>query len=221
MPFQDTLKVDSATASNGGLYVKCRFTSDDEPERRVWKVTTRTDSSRGEQLYQAMITIPKREESDKDDDWVTVHVPFTDFKFVSGARLIADVTSKMNVTGGLYQIGMVMSKFTIAKNMTSIENFRPGYFELQLAEIGLYNEDGAADNNNEEDSSKSSAVMDVQVLSKDEASKQSPVLLKILRPVAKLFFSEKRYVGFVFCFSVERVLCRSSPFPNNKLHNLL
>ena len=178
---------------DGGLYVKCRFTSDDEPERRVWKVTTRTDTSRGEQLYQAMIEIPKC----NNDNWVTVHVPFEDFRLVRGARLMADTESKMNVTGGLYQIGMVMSKFTIAKNMTAIDNFRPGYFELQISEIGVYSKaatttkDVTAIEANVDDKSK----MEVQVLSKEQASKRLPILLKVLRPVSKLFFSEQRYVS--------------------------
>ena len=197
------MKVNSqfAGADNGGdgLYVKCRFTSDDEPERRVWKVTTRTDTSRGEQLYQAMIEIPKKNSADENDTWVTIRVPFEEFRLVRGARLMADTESRINVTGGLYQIGMVMSKFTIAKNMTAIDNFRPGYFELQISEIGLYSSTPKSTTKDEpavvvvvDEDDDDKSKMEVQVLSKEQASKRLPILLKVLRPVSKLFFSEQR-----------------------------
>jgi hypothetical protein len=37
-----------------------------------------------------------------------------------------------------------MSKFVLGATMTELENFRPGFFELQLREVGVYKEDTSA-----------------------------------------------------------------------------
>jgi len=178
MPFQEPIRVGSAE----GFYLLCRFTSDDEPERRVWKVTTRSEDSRGEQLYQAMFQISKSNQEAENGGWQRVLVPFDSFVQVRGPRLV-DGAPKLNVTAGLYQVGVALSKFQIASTTKELEDFRAGYFELQLKEIGVYT------------SSPSDTALlgseTVQTLTKEEAEKRKPVLLKILFPVSKLLFSEK------------------------------
>jgi hypothetical protein len=159
-----------------GLYLQCRLTSDDEPERRVWKVTTRSEQSRGEQLYQAMFEMPKT----RDDEWNTIKIPFSSFRQVRGPRLV-EGGAPLNTTAGLFQIGMTLSKFQFGKNVTEIENFRSGYFQLQLKEIGVYKADLS-----------SLAVASPNTLPKEVAAKNKPLVLKILFPIVKIFFSEKR-----------------------------
>jgi hypothetical protein len=172
LPFEGPLKVGDAE----GLYLQCRLTSDEEPERRVWKVTTRSEQSRGEQLYQAMFEMPKT----RDDEWSTVKIPFSSFVQVRGPRMV-EGGAPLNTTAGLFQIGISLSKFQIGKNVTEIENFRPGYFELQLKEIGVYKAD-----------KMDLAVASPNTLPKEVVAKNRPFVLKILFPIVKIFFSEKR-----------------------------
>jgi hypothetical protein len=124
-----------------GFYVKCRLASDDEPERRIWKITTRTRSDRGELLYQAPFDLVSAVEAAKEtaDEWCTVKVPFDSFLYVRGPRVIPD-GPQLNSTTGLYQIGMTMSKFVFGANTNELENFRDGFFEFQIREIGLFKE---------------------------------------------------------------------------------
>lgn len=176
-----------------GFYVTCRLTSDDEPERRVWKMTTRTKPDRGELLYQAPFDLSTAAAAvaSRDDGggggWATVKVPFGSFNYVRGPRMIPD-GPPLNTTAGLYQIGMTMSKFAFGvKQMTEMENFRDGFFELQLKEIGLYK-----DNNDSKVDGTMDAVATPIVYSKLEAKSKRPLLLKVLLPVANIFFSEER-----------------------------
>ena len=173
LPFQSPIKVQDAE----GIYLCCRLTSDDEPERRIWKVTTRTEESRNEQLYQAMFELPKTNE---ENDWNMVKVKFSDFVQVRGPRIVEN-GPKLNTKSGLFQIGMALSKFQISSNGTQIEDFRPGYFELQVKEIGMYK--------------SGDSPLDIAfpgTLEKKEADRKKPLILKILAPIAKVFFSEKR-----------------------------
>jgi hypothetical protein len=178
LPFEEPLQVGDAD----GIYLICRLTSDKEPERRVWKITTRSEQSRGEKLYQAEYTLPKG----SFDDWsevVPITVPFTDFKLVSGPRMMVEA-APLNVTGGLYQLGLSLSKFQIAQNLTEIKDFLPGFFELQIKEIGLYQ-------TQPESSQSEFLVRTPSTLSKEEAEKQRPTLVKLLLPLFRVMFSEK------------------------------
>jgi hypothetical protein len=56
---------------NGGFYITCRLVSDNEPERRVWKMTTRTRPDRGELLYHAPVNLTVDETS--SDPSVSYH----------------------------------------------------------------------------------------------------------------------------------------------------
>jgi len=170
--FEEPLQVSDAE----GFYIDCRLTSDDEPGRRVWKMTTRSERSRGEELYQAQFTLP----SNSTDEWTRVKIPFTDFKLVRGPRMVEGGTP-LNATAGIYQIGLSMSKFLISQNTTEIDNFRPGYFELQLKAIGLYS-----------NTSKSLQLTEPSTLSPAESKRRRPLVVKMLLPVLGLLFSEER-----------------------------
>ena len=212
-PFREPLDA----AGSQGLFVDCRLASDDEPERRVWKITCRVDESRGEMVYQAAFPMPRGAEFSR------VFVPFDDFQLVRGPRVVPGAP-KLNVTNGIYQselvrlrrfalsichlasvllthtfcivhpfltctylfisVGMSLSKFVIGVNTTELENFRPGFFDLQIRQIGFYNNA----NTNKEDMP---GVVSVDTLSKAEVDKRRPLLLKILLSISKLFFSEK------------------------------
>ena len=92
LPFREPLDA----AGSQGLFVDCRLASDDEPERRVWKITCRVDGSRGEMVYQAAFPMPKGAEFSR------VFVPFDDFQLVRGPRVVPGAP-KLNVTNGIYQ----------------------------------------------------------------------------------------------------------------------
>ena len=170
LPFREPLDA----AGSDGIFVDCRLASDDEPERRVWKITCRTDTSRGEMVYQAAFPLAA------GSDFSRVFVPFDDFQLVRGPRVVPDAP-KLNVTGGIYQIGMSLSKFVIGVNTTELENFRPGFFDLQIRQIGFFSANSA----------KNMPAVAVNTLSKAEVKKKRPLLLKILLPISKIFFSEQ------------------------------
>ena len=193
LPFKDAPL--NATRQDG-VYLDCSLVSDDEAERRVWKMTVRVDSSRGEVVYQSQfdlkqaIDVAKEQQSLNDDNtddngvWARVLVPFDKFQLVRGPRLIPD-GPPLNVTSGIYQIGMTMSKFVMNVNTTELENFRPGYFDLRIKRIGFYNGNTSTDTTSDQANNVPST------LSKEESLKKRPIVLKLLFPIAKLLFSEQ------------------------------
>ena len=181
-PFREPLQV---VQEAEGLYVVARLASYDEPERRAWKMSTRTEQGRGEVVYQAPFVFPSAETA-MTEEWSYIEIPFTDFRLVRGPRQVPNAPP-INTTNGLYQIGITMSKFAFGQNTSEIENFRDGFFQLDLGEIGFYTHTP----------NKELSVVTPAVLSKQEAKKKRPFLLKVLSPVGSLFFSERRYV--VFC----------------------
>mmetsp|Transcript_6163 Transcript_6163/g.15241 ORF Transcript_6163/g.15241 Transcript_6163/m.15241 type:complete len:444 (-) Transcript_6163:161-1492(-) len=193
LPFQDgvPLKVVDDEAKRDGFYLTVRLASDNEPERRVWKLTTRVENVQTTELvYQTDFEIPPQTPNDGDDDgfgsqWKTIRVPFDRFVQVRGPRIVPD-GPPLDVTGGLYQVGMTMSKFRIMANATELANFRPGYFELQIRDIGLYT------NVAEVLPSGATAIDAPSTVTKEEALRKRPLLLRVLLPAAKLFFSENR-----------------------------
>lgn len=92
--------------------------------------------------------------------------------------------ASLDTSGGIYQVGMTMSKFVFGKNLTELEGFRDGFFEFHMKEIGLYKDSN--------DKAAQLAPVVPNVLTKQEAQKQRPLVLKVLLPIAKLFFSEQR-----------------------------
>jgi len=195
----DNSDSDSESIPRDGFYLKVRLTSDNEPERRVWKLTTRVENvSRSEQLYQAMFEIPKQNEADWDgdiavtNDWKIIKVPFDSFVQVRGPRIVEN-GPPLDLTGGLYQIGMTMSKFQMATNMTEFENFRPGYFELQIQKIGVYTGVSAVSDPDAIAVTQHQTPIDTPMtLTKKEAEQKKPMALKVLFPILKLFFNEKQ-----------------------------
>lgn len=124
-----------------GFFITVRFASDQEPERRVWKLSTRTENVQNtEQVYQAIFEIPKQQ-NDKDDTtgWTTIYVPFASFIEVRGPRIVENAPPLNVQNGGIYQIGLSLSKFqTKSTNVTELPNFRSGYFDLHIQTIGVY-----------------------------------------------------------------------------------
>lgn len=167
-------------AGADGFYIVVRLTSDTDADRRVWKLSTRVKPDRGELLYQAPFSF----QQETTDEWSRIKIPFDSFRLVRGPRFVADGAA-LNTTGGLYQVGMTMSKFVFGGDLQPLDNFRDGFFELQIQEIGLY-KDGK--------DVQPLEVSSPEVLGKEETKKKRPLLLKLLGPVSKLFFSEKRYV---------------------------
>lgn len=181
LPFVKPIDV----TNTDGIFIDCRLASDNEPERRIWKMTVRTDSSRGEQVYQSQFQIPASNTTEiesGDGSWKRIKVPFDSFQLVRGPRLIID-GPKLNTTGGLFQIGMTMSKFLMRENTTTLENFRPGFFELQIERIGLFKNDPVA-------LSSTPSSMQVDALSKKEAARKRPIIFRTILPVVKFLFSE-------------------------------
>jgi len=193
-----------------GVFLELNLASDDEPERRMWKVTLRTNTSRGEMVFQSEFDLAQAVNQAKLDqkDWARVQISFDDFRLVRGPRLVVD-GEKLDVSGGIFQIGMTLSKFKIAVNTTELEGFRPGFFDLHVRKIGFYKnkEDGSdasesdhaytdadavAEEEDDEDIAKVQAQVQIpDTLSKKEAARKRPLPLKILFPIAKLLFSEK------------------------------
>merc|ERR1711865_996004 len=81
------------------------------------------------------------DQHDKDDQdaWETIFVPFASFIEVRGPRIVENGTPLNVQKGGIYQIGLSLSKFqTKSTNVTELPNFRSGYFELHIQTIGVY-----------------------------------------------------------------------------------
>jgi len=169
LPFQEPLSVGNAD----GLYIECRLASDNDTDRRVWKMSTRTEKSRGEELYQSEFKIKP------GNEWNRLPLPFSNFNKVRGARLVFGA-ERIDPSEGLYQIGLTMSKFLMAENMTEIPSFRPGYFELQVKSMGLYSSNA-----------QNVTVSSPTILSPEEIKQNRPIIAKIVFPVIKLLFSEK------------------------------
>eukprot|EP00978_Attheya_sp_CCMP212_P042736 scaffold265886_cov50-Attheya_sp.AAC.1 len=182
LPFKEPLETKHAD----GIFVECRLGSDDEPERRVWKVTLRTNTSRGEMVYQAQFTLPKDNKDQSQEMFVCIKVPFSDFKLVRGPRMVPDAPA-VDTSSGIYQIGLSMSKFIIGLVPRELENFRPGFFELQIRRIGFFKIETSV-----VEGSVTTPSVAANTISKQEAEKKRPTLLKILSPIAKVFFSEQR-----------------------------
>ena len=200
--------------ASDGFYLRCRLVSDNEADRRVWKLTTRTKPDRGELLYQAPIRLTEAANQYSKpvernlSDWVTVYAPFDSFRLVRGPRIIENGPF-LNISKGIYQIGMSMSQFLFAASSNSTEktlsNFRDGYFELHIEEIGVYvNSDPSSRNDVSHfkansmltttllNSQLQDCSLPLNVYSKPEMKEQQPTLLKFLILISKIFFSERR-----------------------------
>ena len=134
-----------------GIFLELHLASDDEPERRMWKVVLRNNTSRREMVFQSKLDLAKaqammmmEEEEDKEKDWASVQISFDDFRLVRGPRLVVD-GEKLDVSGEIFQIGMTLRKFKITVNTTELEGFRERFFDLHVRKIGFYRNKEAAD----------------------------------------------------------------------------
>lgn len=102
--------------------------------------------------------------------------------------------AQLNVTGGLFQLGLAASTFLISSNMTKLDNFRPGYFCVEIREIGFYGE-------NVEEAPKLEPPS-LEVLSKRQIEQRRPIMLRVILPVRSYSFLNKgasvSVVGFSF-----------------------
>ncbi|OEU18222.1 hypothetical protein FRACYDRAFT_236493 [Fragilariopsis cylindrus CCMP1102] len=222
LPFKDGRPL--VVQNQNGFYLKLRLDSDNEPERRVWKMTTRTQNIQtSEQVYQSSFVIPKRRveketEAEKENEDKTTTTTVDELESsaammdlsnliipnIRGPRIVEN-GPPLDVSNGIYQIGLSLSKFQIQKNVTQLDNFRDGYFNLHIKEIGVYNANNAnneqmdaANDNGTKTTATATAttgaanLLTTQTLTKEEAKNKRPLLLKILSPIATLFFNEKR-----------------------------
>ena len=175
LPFVEPLNLTGFS----GLYITCALTSDQDADRRVWKVVLRTkDGTRGEVVYQAPFKINPRLSGLQ-----RILVPFDAFKLVRGPRLVPNAPPvDSSATGTIYQIGLTASKFEMSAVPKELPNFRSGYFQLDIGEIGAYARDEKAE------------VADAEApasLSADEKMAGQPVAVKTLRRVLNVFFNER------------------------------
>ena len=188
-----------------GVYIDCQLASDNEAYRRVWKMTLRTEASRGEKVYQAEYNLQEamnneaslKEVGQTNNSWARVMIPFNNFQLVRGPRLIPNSPKIDVASSGIYQIGMTMSKFKMAINTTEIDNFRSGYFELKIQRIGFYTTTTYSDNAEKNDV----LVNDMYLvpppsvpdtLSKSESMKRRPIVLKLLLPIIRLILGTEQ-----------------------------
>ena len=175
-------------------------------------MTLRTEASRGEKVYQAEYNLQEAmndaaaaaaaPSSSNNSSWARVMIPFNNFQLVRGPRLIPNSPKIDVASSGIYQIGMTMSKFKMAINTTEIDNFRSGYFELQIQRIGFFTTATYSDNAEKNDvavndmsSNNSSSMMMVVVpdtLSKSESMKRRPIVLKLLLPMIRLILGTEQ-----------------------------
>ncbi|CAE8648008.1 unnamed protein product [Polarella glacialis] len=170
-PFAKPLNLTGAD----GIYISCRLSSDEDSERRVWKLSLRTGEGRGEVVYQA----PYKPSA---ATMQPVFVPFSDFVLVRGPIAVPDAPRVTNVSA-IYQIGFTCSKFVIGPTMLGLEGFRNGTFQLDVAELGAYAVAQTID-------SPLAAQPSPKMMPEKEVQQNRPLLLKLLLPVLGLVFSE-------------------------------
>jgi hypothetical protein len=189
-----------------GVYIDCQLASDNEAYRRVWKMTLRTEASRGEKVYQAEYNLQEamnneaslKEVGQTNNSWARVMIPFNNFQLVRGPRLIPNSPKIDVASSGIYQIGMTMSKFKMAIDTTEIDNFRSGYFELQIQRIGFYTTTATYSDNAEKNDVLVNDMYLVpppsvpDTLSKSESMKRRPIVLKLLLPIIRLILGTEQ-----------------------------
>lgn len=199
LPFIESLD----TTGQDGIYIDCRLASDDEPQRRVWKLTMRTEAKRASEIvYQAEFDLntegSNHQKDGVDKEWLRVKIPFDAFRLVRGPRLMPDMPNA-DVSKGIYQVGVSLSKFVMGEKMTELPDFRPGYFELQVQGIGFFKDPATTDSitttviegaKNDVDEVRGKPIV-LETVSKVDADKDRPALFKIISPIFKILFSEQ------------------------------
>jgi len=171
-----------------GVYVDAALVSDNDVARRAWKMTIRTGASRGEVVHSAEWTPMVGVDGVRGPSFI----PFEDFKLVRGPRLVEGAPPlNASACATTYGFGLTISKFGAARagGTPVVENFRDGPFAVKLNAVGAY---GAA----------AAAAPRPQLIGAGGSTPNSPgspiksnglvlgAALAVLRPVAKLVFSE-------------------------------
>jgi hypothetical protein len=169
-----------------GVSIVCGLESDDEPTRRTWKATVRTQNNRGEVVYQASFVPPV---ADKDVNSMPpeVRIPWESFRLVRGPVVVPDVPPlSADQCTAVYGLGLIMSRFGPSGPMPT---FREGPFRLALHQYGVYTADG-------KDAATAPTTLPAAANLGDKSSensgrtKNSPISV-VLGPLIKLVFSEK------------------------------
>eukprot|EP00310_Coccolithus_braarudii_P025570 CAMPEP_0183355848 /NCGR_PEP_ID=MMETSP0164_2-20130417/42100_1 /TAXON_ID=221442 /ORGANISM="Coccolithus pelagicus ssp braarudi, Strain PLY182g" /LENGTH=378 /DNA_ID=CAMNT_0025529089 /DNA_START=14 /DNA_END=1150 /DNA_ORIENTATION=+ len=173
-----------------GLYVDAALLSDEDVDRRAWKLTIRTGASRGEVVHSAEW---KPRVGDSNDG--PKLIPFSDFRLVRGPRLVPGAPP-LNASSckSVFGIGMTLSKFAAANadGMATVDNFRDGPFNVALYNVGAYTtREAPADI----PSPQRNSVSQSKPNSSGNPIKSNGVFvglaLALLRPIGSLVFSEE------------------------------
>ena len=166
--------------------IACAFESDDEPERRTWKATVRTQNDRGEVVYQASFVPPVS--SGVSEEASCVCIPWSEFRLVRGPVVVPGVPPlSKDRCDSVYGLGLIMSRFGPRGPMP---DFREGPFRLALRGLGVFSDSP---------SDASPPALDLVAAVAENAGKKSSenrgtrnVVTWILAPLIKVAFSESR-----------------------------
>ena len=175
-----------------GISIVCGLESDDEPARRTWKATVRTQNNRGEVVYQASFVPPvsvassKAKDAEGDAIPTEVRIPWESFRLVRGPVVVPDVPPlSADQCGEVYGLGLIMSRFGPNGPMP---DFRDGPFRLALHRYGVYALNG--DGIDPPLTLPRAATLGDRSSENSGRMKNSPLSL-VLGPLIKLVFSEK------------------------------
>ena len=157
-----------------GVFIDCEaLPIGAAPSKRVWKMAIRTKQDRGEVVYQAAF--------DVDTKRKVVRLPYSAFRLVRGPRLMPGVpplsASQVNET---YQMSIVVSKFEVSETGSALADFEEGLFALRLFAVGTFVESLAS----------GPTPTLPRALTEEEQKAAAPAMIKLLRPLLGVFFSE-------------------------------
>ena len=170
-----------------GISIVCSLESDDEPERRTWKATVRTQNDRGEVVYQASFVPPVAKDVAKDASKdAEVRIPWESFRLVRGPVVVPDAPPlSADRCEAVYGLGLIMSRFGPNGPMP---DFRDGPFRLALHRYGVYASNGGGVD--PPTTLPWAAMLGDRSSENSGRTKNSPLSL-VLGPLIKLVFSEK------------------------------
>lgn len=170
-----------------GISIVCSLESDDEPERRTWKATVRTQNDRGEVVYQASFVPPVAKDVAKDASKdAEVRIPWESFRLVRGPVVVPDAPPlSADRCEAVYGLGLIMSRFGPNGPMP---DFRDGPFRLALHRYGVYASNGGGID--PPTTLPRAAMLGDRSSENSGRTKNSPLSL-VLGPLIKLVFSEK------------------------------
>ena len=172
-----------------GISIVCGLESDDEPARRTWKATVRTQNNRGEVVYQASFVPPVASKDPTSKDGflpAEVRIPWESFRLVRGPVVVPNVPPlSADQCSAVYGLGLIMSRFGPNGPMP---DFRDGPFRLALHSYGVYVSNG--EGVEPPTTLPRAAMLGDRSSENSGRTKNSPLSL-VLGPLIKLVFSEK------------------------------